>query len=132
MKVPRTFYILTNGERIPVSQEVYYAYKRPEWREAKRRGVRSNRELSLESFAEEGFCIPSDKSLVDEIVADKLLLELLMSEMNKLADDERSLIDALFIEEKSEHELAQALGVSQPAVHKRRNSVLVKLRNLLK
>lgn len=128
----KTFYILIKGERISVPEDVYYAYKRPEWREAKRREVRADRERSLEGFGEEGFNISSGDRLVEEIVVDKFLLELLMSELNKLAIDDRSLIDALFFEEKSEREIARALGISQPAVHKWRDSILVIIRNKLK
>lgn len=70
----KEYFIEINGRQIPVSKEVYYAFKRPAWRERKRRQVRAEKELSLEAFADAGFEIPSGQALVDEIVEDKLLL----------------------------------------------------------
>gem|GEM_PF-4300829 len=72
---------------------------------------------------ESGFEI-ADKSLVDEIVADKLLLDELYAALDELSDDERSLIDALYFDEKSERSFADEIGLSQKAVNKRRHRVL--------
>mgnify|MGYP002682874343 CR=1 FL=1 len=67
----KEYFIELNGRKIPVSKEVYYAFKRPAWKERKRRQVRAEKELSLEAFADAGFEIPSGQALVDEIVEDK-------------------------------------------------------------
>jgi RNA polymerase sigma factor (sigma-70 family) len=127
----KDYYILIGGEKISVNEDVYHAFKRPAWVERKRRQVRADHELSLEAFAEDGFDIPSGDPLVDEIVADRLLLELLMSALDRLNADERSLIDALFYEEKSEREVAKESGVSQNTVNYRKNRVLEKLHKFL-
>ena len=73
----KDYFIVIDGEKVPVSEEVYRAFKRPAWAERKRRQVRADHELSLEAFAGDGFDIPSGDPLVDEIVADKLLLNML-------------------------------------------------------
>ena len=57
---------------------------------------------------------------------------MLMSALDKLTADERSLIDAIFFEEKSEREISHELGISQPAVFKRKNKILEKLKKILK
>ena len=80
--------------------------------------------LSLEAFADAGFEIPSGQELVDEIVEDKLLLDMLSKALSELTDEERVLIDELFFNDKSEREIAREIGVSQPAIHKRRNRIL--------
>ncbi len=120
-----------NGRQIPVSKEVYDAFKRPAWKERKRRQVRKEKELSLEAFADAGFEIPSGEALVDEIVEDKLLLDMLSKALSELTEDERFLIDELFFNGKSEREVARKAGVSQPAIHKRRNCILKKLKKLM-
>ena len=54
-------YIYIDGEKIPVTEEVYRTYKRPIWREHKRQErERENgiTPLSLERFAEDGYDIP--------------------------------------------------------------------------
>ncbi|AEV70196.1 MULTISPECIES: RNA polymerase sigma factor [Clostridia] len=127
----KEYFIEINGRQIPVSKEVYYAFKRPAWRERKRRQVRAEKELSLEAFADAGFEIPSGQALVDEIVEDKLLLDMLSKALSELTEEERVLIDELFFNDKSEREIAREIGVSQPAIHKRRNRILEKLKKLM-
>jgi len=127
----KEYFIELNGRQIPVSKEVYYAFKRPAWRERKRSQVRAEKELSLEAFADAGFEIPSGEVLVDEIVEDKLLLDMLSKALSELTEEERVLIDELFFNDKSEREIAREIGVSQPAIHKRRNRILEKLKKLM-
>lgn len=128
----KEYFIELNGRQIPVSKEVYYAFKRPAWKERKRRQVRAEKELSLEAFADAGFEIPSGQVLVDEIVEDKLLLDMLFKALEELADDERFLINELFFNDKSEREVAKEIGRSKTGIHKQKEKILSKLRNLLK
>lgn len=127
----KKYFIELNGRQIPVSKEVYYAFKQPAWKERKRRQVRAEKELSLEAFADAGFEIPSGQALVDEIVEDKLLLDMLFKALSELTDDERFLIDELFYQEKPERMVAKETGVSQNTVNYHKNRILEKLRRLL-
>jgi DNA-directed RNA polymerase specialized sigma24 family protein len=122
----KEYFIELNGRQIPVSKEVYDAFKRPAWKERKRRQVRAEKELSLEAFSDAGFEIPSGQALVDEIVEDKLLLDMLSKALLELTDDE------LFFNDKSEREVAKEIGLSKTGVHKQKEKILSKLRNLLK
>lgn len=128
----KDYYIVIDGEKVPVTEEVYRAFKQPAWKERKRREVRVEKERSLDVFFGAGYDIPSEQALVDEIVADKLLLDELYSALSELTDDERKLIDALFYKEKSERTFAKEIGISSIAVHKRKHKVLDKLKNILK
>lgn len=128
----KEYYIELTGERIPVTEEVYYAFKRPAWRERKRRQVRSNNELSLDALADNGFEVPDETALVDEIAEDKLLLDMLLEALSELTDDERFLIDALYYQEKSERMVAKETGLSKTGIHKQKEKILSKLRDLLK
>jgi len=127
----KEYFIELNGRQIPVSKEVYYAFKRPAWRERKRRQVREEKELSLEAFADAGFEIPSGEALVDEIVEDKLLLDMLSKALSELTEEERYLINELFYQEKPERMVAKETGVSQNTVNYHKNRILEKLRRLL-
>lgn len=128
----KEYFIRIGDQDVPVTEEVYRAYKRPAWAERKRREVRAEMERSLDVFLNDGFDISSNDALVDEIVEDKLLLEMLLAALNELTDDERRLIDSLFYQEKSERELAGKTGRSKTAIHKQKEKVLNKLKNLLK
>ena len=127
----KDYYILIDGEKVSVSEEVYRAFKRPAWAERKRRQVRADHELSLEAFAEDGFELPSGDPLVDEIVADKILLDMLMSALDELAADERGLIDALYFDGKSERDVATEIGVPQTTLNYRKNKILKWLKEKL-
>ena len=125
-------FIKINGKEIPVSEEVYFAYKRPAWTERKRQEVRADKERSLEVFINDGFDIPSEQALVDEIVADKLLLDELYVALAELTDNERKLINTLYYQEKSERDVAANMGVSQNTVNYHKNRLLDKLRCMLR
>ena len=127
-------YIYIDGEQIPVTEEVYRAYKRPIWREKKRRErekERGAKPLSLEKFTDDGFDIQSNAVPLDEVIADKLLEGMLPDVLAELTDDERRLIIALYYEKKTEREIACDVGVSQPAIHKRRKRILKKIKNMM-
>ena len=114
----KDYFIVIDGKKIPVSEEIYRAFKRPLWTEHKRRKVRAKNEWSLEQLVKDGFDVSDDSTLVDEIIEDKMLLDMLLTALAELTDDERGLIDALFFDEKSERKISRDLGISSIAVHK--------------
>ena len=131
----KEYYItLNDGQVVPVTEEVYREYKRPQWREAKQKKVRQMREFSLEYMTENGMehIYSENQKLVEDIAEDNLMLEILMKALETLTNDERSLINELYFNEKSERDLANITGISQPAVHKRRNKILEKIKKLMK
>ena len=69
---------LSDGTLVPVSEEVYRAYKQSQWRESNRRRAVYERERSLEQV-EEGVHIQSNEKLIEQSVEDKLLLEMYSS-----------------------------------------------------
>jgi RNA polymerase sigma factor (sigma-70 family) len=144
-------YIEIGTEQIPVTEEVYRAYKRPLWAEHKRKeraarcrdgGSRCTKDcsvcprsrdggvLSLDKFSDDGYDA-ADPCDIAELVADSLLLEQLAAALDELAPDERSLIDALFYHERSERDYAAEIGVSHQAAGKRKQRIIKKLRAAL-
>ena len=130
----KQYHIKLNGELIPVTEEVYRAYQQPKWREKKQAEVCAQKEVSLDAMLETGYSghLDSRQALVDEIVADKLLLDELLKALAELNEDERFLIDELFYKEKTEREIADSSNISHQAVHKKKNRILAKLEKLLK
>ena len=129
----KQFYILVKGEKIPVSEEVYRAYKRPIWAEKKRRqrdtadGVIP---LSLDALMEDGFDAP-DPADTAELAIQNLQLELLLAAFETLLPDEKSLIKALFYSDRTGRDYAAEIGISHQAVGKRKAKILAKLRKLM-
>lgn len=150
----KQYYLPIEGEQVPVSEEVYRAYKQPLWKEHKRKerekccsisnghgGLkrceddcsqcphdRTGSVLSLDSFEEVGY-LPSDSKSVDpqQILEDALLLEELWAAVSEL-DPINQRIIKLLQEEMSEREIGKAVGLSQKAINKRK----VKIREDLK
>jgi len=149
-------YIPISGEPILVPDEVSRAYWRLVWAERKRkerekrcvisagRGgtkrctddcnkcdkQRTGSVLSLDKFAEDGFEVADPVDLA-ELVADQVLLEQLVTALDELEQDERSLIDALFYKERTERDYAAEIGISHQAVGKRKQKVIEKLRGIM-
>ncbi|MEN8493448.1 sigma-70 family RNA polymerase sigma factor [Dehalococcoides sp. THU3] len=145
-------YIEIGGEQIPVTEEIYRAYKRPAWAERKRKerekrcrnenGNRCTRDcsicdkqrtgsiLSLDKFTEEGFEVAEPIDIA-ELVADKLLFEELNKALEELDPDNRRIME-LFSIGKSEREIAAHIDLSQKAINKRKTKLLAQLQERLK
>ena len=65
------------------------------------------------------------------MVLRKISVERLHTALSTLSEKERELIETLFFEEKTERDVASAMGISQPAVHKQKNKILKKLKLFL-
>ena len=64
---------------------------------------------------------------------EKLLdVEIVRKALSFLNPEEKELINLLFYQEKTEQEVGILLHISQQAVNKRKQAVLIKLRKLLK
>lgn len=99
----KDWYIWLDGEKVQVTEELYHAYKRFDWRWIKQQEVSQERECSYDFMCEYDMDEPTvrGQALVEDIVADKLLLEELYAALDELTSDERNLINALFFEEKT-------------------------------
>lgn len=119
---------LPDGAIVPVTEEVYRAYKRPQWREAKKKKLK--REISLENFNDVHTL--SDEKLVEQIVEDKLLLEMLLKALETLTEDERFLIDEIYFQEKTEREISKESRIPQQTINSRKKKIIEKLKKYLK
>ena len=127
----KEYYIkLSDGQVVPVTEEVYREYKRPQWREAKQKKVRQMREFSLEYMTENGMehIYSDNQKLVEEIAEDNLMLEMLMKVLETLTDYERSLINELYFNEKSEREVAKTMNIPHQTVHWQKGKTIKKLK----
>jgi RNA polymerase sporulation-specific sigma factor len=96
---------------------------RQEWRFA------SRFELAAGNTDSEGRLNPSSSVMVPD--SRQLNDGELHCALAALPDIDRSIIEQIFWHERTEAELAQTIGISQPAVNKRKRLALLKLRALL-
>lgn len=91
-----------------------------------------SREDSLDRLMDENAQQFSDnEESVEAMVFRKMEVEQLHTALSMLLPEEQELIRALFFEEHTESEVAIKLGISQPAVYKRKMKILKKLKNFL-
>jgi RNA polymerase sigma factor (sigma-70 family) len=123
-------YIWLDGEEIYVNEDVYNEYMRATWREENRRRACEKHECSYDFLCEHDLDEQTvrGQALVDEIVADKLLLEELYLALEELTADERDIINALFFEDKTERNLSAETGIPHSTIHSRKNAILKKLK----
>lgn len=129
----KQYSIKLGDELISVSEEVYRAYKRPQWNEKKQKQVRTQKECSYDFMVDNGFDMQADpeRGSLDEIVTDKLLMDKLPAAIETLENDEQYLIYARFYQDKSERELSRELDIPRKTLSYRLAKVLKKLRKII-
>ena len=71
------------------------------------------------------------KTNVEATVINKMTVAELRKAFLLLSPDERELIKVLFIDGATERKAAEIYGISQVAIHKRKNRILAKLKDFL-
>ena len=135
MSENKKYTIVVKRQRVEVSEAVYHAYHKEREAERYRNKLIRQNELSLERFHEAGVNIDYLIVRVQPDILDKLIhqeqLEALWIALQSLPKDERSLIDELFFNKKSESQVAKSMGVNQSTISRRLLKILSKLRNLM-
>jgi hypothetical protein len=78
-----------------------------------------------DSIVDEGFD-------VDKIVQTQMMIEAVRDALSKLNDEEREIINRLYFNDETIRSVTETKKISHPALIKRRNTILYKLRDLLK
>lgn len=138
------FYLYINGKAISVSEEVYRTYKHHERKEEyfsddlKKERFKSStstflpsREDSYERLQEINKQFVALEKSVEQQVIDQLEIDYLKEALSLLEQSERELINLLFYQEKTEYEVGKILHISQQAVNKRKQLILLKLKKIL-
>ena len=91
--------------------------------------------LSLDAIEEQGsmkdvFLADLTVNIEDEII-DKLMIKKLNTALERLADDEKQLIDLLYSKRKTIREAAAAMGVPKSVLSEKKDKVLRKLKIFL-
>ena len=138
--------IWIRGQFVEVTDEVYRAYMQGDrkmryfendlkterfvlGKEGQVVQIIPSREDSLDRLGARQFS--DEQESVESVVLHKLEVDRLHTALSLLTPEERALIQALFFDERKESELAVELGISQPAVYKRKMKILKKLKIFL-
>ncbi len=129
-------FISLHGMLMEVSEADYKVFYRDRRRqrylreESIRVGEVSYNALDTDEMSgEETIADPSEP--IDQMIVDKLDIESILSCLDKLSEAERDLLFAVFYQRKTERVVAKELNISQPAVHKRIQKIIGKIREYL-
>ena len=150
-----TYIITVDGENVEVSEDVYDTYAKLGYKmEHIEHSIKCNRvlqdrngkavrdehghpimlperEVSLDKLIDADFEFASLETSLEDIVIGQLQIEELCSCLSLLNAHERELIESLFFEGVTEREYAQRIGIAQKNVNKKKQRILLKLKNLL-
>lgn len=118
-----SYYLYVKGERVPVTEKVYRAYYQAYEQERYRDGCARERERSREALQELGVSVDYRAGAVPSAEASWLATELhgqLADAFAQLPLERSAHLQALLLGETTERALAEALGISRSAVHKRK------------
>lgn len=128
-------FLSLHGMLMEVSEADYEDFYRQKRRQKyiKERS-KNNGDVSYDRIIAEGLdgrdALPDGGEDVAEQVVQKILLEKLEQALSLLAEDEMELIRDVFYNGLTERDLAMKHGVSQVAIHKRKNRILEKIKKL--
>ena len=141
--------IWCDGRLIEVSDEVYVAYIKGERKfryfekDLKEEKIKINvktetvrvvpsREDSLERLTQDNnIQFEENMESVESVALMNVTYHELHKAISKLAQDEQTLIYAMYFEKLTERQFAERTGVNRNAVHKRKTRILAKLKNIL-
>lgn len=137
MQEQKIYQIRVKDQLVPVEEKVYYAYYRArryeknlEEKDARNRKVLFSN-LDTEMMNGEEMIPDMETRSVEAFVIETLMMERMRKSLELLGEEEKEIVRVLFYENMSEREAAAEWGISQPAVHKRKNRVLTQLRNMM-
>lgn len=133
----KIYYIRVQHELVEVTAEVYYTYFRGRRQEQAQKerdayhGLVSYNDLDTESLLGEEMIPDKDTPGLEENAIATVQADKLHEAMNALRSSERAILHELYFVGLTERELAQKTGTPQQTIHKRKQAVLVKLKELL-
>lgn len=132
----KEYFLFVDGKKVKVSAKVYKAY----WQEKNHENYlkqvdRKNHLLLFSSFDHDGHF---EESVVDEeidvekIVQTQIMIDAVRVALSKLNVEEREIIEKIYYDDESARSVAKKNNISHPALIKKRNKILEKLKRLLK
>ena len=125
------------GRLMEVSQADYEEYYRAKRRQkdlderSANNGDFSYDMLTTDEFSGEDILIAEQPDVCDTVV-ESIMTDKLRKAIKLLDEDERQLLNELFVENQGQRQLAEKYGCSQVAIFKRKERILAKLKKLMK
>lgn len=127
-----TKYIYVKGKKVYVSDEVFQAYKQQKNREEYLR--RLDFQFMDYNFSDNhSLADLEDKDMnMERIVETQIFIEQLRKAIQSLTEEEREIIQKIYFEEQSLRSVVSDKNISHPALMKKRDKILKKLREIIR
>ncbi|HEL0010191.1 TPA: sigma-70 family RNA polymerase sigma factor [Streptococcus equi subsp. zooepidemicus] len=133
--MPKEYYLYVDGKKVKVSEQIYKVYWREKEHEKYLEQVdKKNHLLFFSSLDHDGHFVENivDKSVdIEKIVEIQMMLETVRNAISKLNSEERDIIERIYFNEESIRSVAKLKSISHPALIKKRDKILEKLRKLI-
>lgn len=131
----KEYFLYVKGKAVPVSEEVYKAYweitehekylQRKDWKYSA---------IPFSSLDRDGHFADSiiDESVdVEKIVETQMMIEAVRNAISRLNAEERDIIERLYFNDETVRSVAKLKSITHPALIKRRNKILEKLKKII-
>lgn len=133
--MPKEYYLYVNGQKVKVSEQIYKVY----WREREHekyleQADRKNHLLFFSSLDHDGHFVDNiaDQSVdVEKIVETQMMIEAVRNAISRLNAEERDIIERLYFNDETLRSVAKIKSITHPALIKRRNKILEKLKKFI-
>ena len=133
--MPKEYYLYVNGQRVKVSEQIYKVYWREKEHEKYLEQVdKKNHLLFFSSLDHDGHFVDNivDESVdVEKIVETQIMIEAVRNAISRLNAEERDIIERLYFNDETVRSVAKLKSITHPALIKRRNKILEKLKKFI-
>ena len=129
--------IRVKNKDIKVSEEIFKGY----WQEVRKEKYSKEKEnkkivlsynaLDKDDFLGEEILKNQEEASVEEIVIKRIEKSILSKAINELSKEEKIVIKLIFFEMMTEREVAKILNISQKNINKKKQAILLKLKNII-
>ena len=131
----KDYYLYVKGKAVKVSEEVYKAYwKITEHEKYLIKKDWKNNVIPFSALDYDGHFVDNivDESVdVEKIVETQMMIEAVRNAISRLNAEERDIIERLYFNDETVRSVAKLKSITHPALIKRRNKILEKLKNFI-
>lgn len=135
LEMKKEYYLYVNGQRVKVSEQIYKVYWREKEHEKYLEQVdKKNHLLFFSSLDHDGHFVDNivDESVdVEKIVETQMMIEAVRNAISRLNAEERDIIERLYFNDETVRSVAKLKSITHPALIKRRNKILEKLKKFI-
>lgn len=131
----KEYYLYIGGQKVKVSEDIYKVYWREKEHEKYLEQVdRKNHLFLFSSLDNDGHFEENiiDESVdVEKIVETQMMIEAVRNAISRLNAEERDIIERLYFNDETVRSVARLKSITHPALIKKRNKILEKLKKFI-